>query len=93
MTCMPDQALAPLLPARVAVVELTFGDGADLVERVEAVRGTVRNPMPRGEVVDTALDLMAPVLGNAAARTLVQRVRALETVRDVRTLRPLLRPA
>jgi 2-methylcitrate dehydratase PrpD len=93
VTYVPDEALARLLPARVAVVELTLADGAPLVERVEAVRGTVRNPMTRAEVVDKAMDLTAPVLGNATARTLVQRVLALETVRDVRALRPLLRPA
>jgi 2-methylcitrate dehydratase PrpD len=93
VTYVPDETLARLLPARVAVVELTLADGATLEERVEAVRGTVRNPMPRGEVVDKAMDLMAPVLGNAIARTLVQRVLALETVRDIRTLRLLLRPA
>jgi len=88
-----DEALAPLLPARVAVVEVTLADGVELVERVEAVRGTVRNPMPRSEVIDKAMDLMGPVLGNAAARTLVQRVLALEAIRDIRTLRPLLRPS
>ena len=90
---VPDEALAPLLPARVAIVEVTLADGSELVERVEAVRGTVRNPMPRSEVVDKAMDLMGPVLGNAAARTLVQRVLALEAIRDIRTLHPLLRPA
>src|SRR5688572_28047392 len=30
---VPDEALTPLLPARVAVVEVTFADGAELVER------------------------------------------------------------
>ena len=90
---VPDEGLAPLLPARVAVVEVTLADGTELVERVEAVRGTVRNPMPRSEVVDKAMDLMGPVLGSAVARTLVQRVLALEAIHDIRTLHPLLRPA
>jgi 2-methylcitrate dehydratase PrpD len=90
---VPDEGLAPLLPARVAVVEVTLADGTELVERVEAVRGTVRNPMPRSEVVDKAMDLMGPVLGNAVARTLVQRVLALEAIRDIRTLHALLRLA
>ena len=63
VTYVPDESLAPLLPARVAVVEITLTDGTKLTDRVEAVRGTVRNPMPRAEVVAKALDLIAPVLG------------------------------
>jgi 2-methylcitrate dehydratase PrpD len=90
---VPDDVLVRLLPARVAVVELTLTDGTTLIERVEAVRGTIRNPMPRSDVVDKAMDLMGPVLGNATARTLVQRLLELEGIRDVRTLHPLLRPA
>jgi hypothetical protein len=34
-------------------------------------------------------DLMAPVLGAERTATLIQRVNALEDVRDVRDLRPL----
>ena len=87
---MPDASLAALLPARVAVVEITLNDGTRLSERVEAVRGTVRNPMPRAEVVDKARDLIAPVLGTATAQKLIDTVLGIETVKDVRTLRPLL---
>ena len=46
---LPDPELAALLPARVAVVEVTLRDGTRFSERVEAVRGTVRNPMERDE--------------------------------------------
>jgi 2-methylcitrate dehydratase PrpD len=87
---VPDAALTRLLPARVAVVEITFNDGTQLSERVEAVRGTVRNPMPRGEVVDKARDLIAPVLGTATTQTLIDALLAIETVKDIRTLRPML---
>jgi 2-methylcitrate dehydratase PrpD len=87
---VPDPTLAALLPARVAVVEITLTDGTELSDRVEAVRGTVRNPMTRGEVVDKARDLIAPVLGKATAQKLVDTLLAVETVTDVRTLRPLL---
>jgi 2-methylcitrate dehydratase PrpD len=90
VTYVPDSTLATLLPARVAVVEITLNDGTRLVERVEAVRGTVRNPMPRGEVVDKARDLIAPVLGASTAQKLIDTLLAVETVKDVRTLRPLL---
>jgi hypothetical protein len=87
---VPDASLASLLPARVAVVEIMLNDGTRLSERVEAVRGTVRNPMTRTEVVDKARDLIAPVFGAATAQKLIDTVLGIETVKDVRTLRPLL---
>ena len=90
---VPDASLARLLPARVAIVEIALNDGTQLSDRVEAVRGTVRNPMPRGEVVDKARDLIAPVLGTATAQKLVDALLAIETVKDIRTLRPLLQKA
>ena len=87
---VPDSSLARLLPVRVAIVEIALNDGTQLSDRVEAVRGTVRNPMPRGEVVDKARDLIAPVLGTAITRKLIDTLLAIETVKDVRTLRPLI---
>ncbi len=87
---MPDASLTRLLPARVAIVEVTLNDGTQLSDRVEAVRGTVRNPMPRGEVVDKARDLIAPVLGTATTQKLIETLLGIETVKDIRTLRPLL---
>ena len=90
---VPDQALAKMLPARVAVVEVTLNDGAQLSDRVEAVRGTVRNPMSRGEVVDKARDLIAPVIGPASAQKLIDAVLALETIKEITALRFLLQRA
>src|SRR5262245_2724639 len=93
VTYVPDATLAALLPARVAIVEITLNDGARLVERVEAVRGTVRNPMTRAEVVDKARDLIAPVLGSPTAQKLIDASLAIEAVKDIRSLRPLLQRA
>jgi 2-methylcitrate dehydratase PrpD len=90
---VPDAALSALLPARVAVVEIAFNDGSQLIDRVEAVRGTVRNPMTRSEVVDKARDLIAPVLGAGTAQKLIDTLLTIETVKDVRALRPLLQRA
>ena len=64
-----------------------------LSDRVEAVRGTVRNPMPQSEVVDKARELIDPVLGTAVTRKLIDTLLAMETVKDVRTLRPLIQKA
>ena len=87
---VPDQALSRFEPARVTIVEVVLNDGTALTERVDAVRGTVRNPMTRAEVVDKAQDLMAPVLGAANTQKLIETLLTIEAVKDVRTLRPLL---
>lgn len=85
-----DEELAKLLPARVAIVEIELIDGSLLTERVSAVRGTPRNPMMRAEVIDKARDLTAPILGREKSEQLIATVFAIETVTDVRSLRPLL---
>ena len=85
-----DPSLAALLPARVAIVEVTLNDGSQLSDRVEAVRGTVRNPMSRAEVVDKARDLMVPVLGKSQTQKLIDTLLTIEAVTDVRTMRPML---
>jgi 2-methylcitrate dehydratase PrpD len=90
VTYMPDPSLNRLLPVRVAIVEITFTDGTTRSEQVDAVRGTPRNPMPRQEVVDKARDLIAPVLGASTAQSLVAALLSIETVQDIRTLRPLI---
>jgi 2-methylcitrate dehydratase PrpD len=85
-----DQELERLMPIRVAIVDIAFADGTRLTERVEAVRGTPRNPMPRAEVIDKARDLIVPVLGADTFRRLSDSVFALETLPSVRALRSLL---
>jgi 2-methylcitrate dehydratase PrpD len=88
-----DEALVPMLPVRVAVVEITLTDGTQMSERVTAVRGTPRNPMTRKEIVDKARDLIDPVLGAATGARLVDAIFALEDLKSVRALRPLLQRA
>ena len=85
-----DEQLVEFLPVRVAVVEIELTDGTILSERVNAVRGTPRNPMSRAEVIDKARDLVAPVLGRETSELLINTVYEIENVRDVRQLRPLL---
>jgi 2-methylcitrate dehydratase PrpD len=81
---------ANLLPVRVAVVEIELTDGTRYSERVSAVRGTPRNPMSRTEVIEKGRDLTAPVLGREMSERLIETVYAIETITDVRRLRPLL---
>jgi 2-methylcitrate dehydratase PrpD len=88
---VPDAELEKLIPVRVAIVEITFTDGTQVSERVDHVRGTPDNPMTREEVVAKARELMAPVLGEKVCANLIDRVMGLESVKDIRELRPLLR--
>jgi len=85
-----DEELERHLPRREAIVDVMLADGTTLTERVDAVRGTAENPMPRAEVVAKCQDLIAPVLGASTATKLVEQVLRLEAVNDLRTLRPLL---
>jgi len=39
-----DEELERLIPARVAIVEVTLNDGTKLTERVEAVRALPKTP-------------------------------------------------
>jgi hypothetical protein len=40
--------------------------------------------------VDKARDLIAPIVGAATTQKLIDAVLALETLKEIRTLRPLL---
>jgi 2-methylcitrate dehydratase PrpD len=90
---VPDEDLERVYPRREAIVEIVLVDGTKLTERVSAVRGTSDNPMTRDEVAAKARDLVTPVLGAAKAARLIETVLTLETVKDIRSLRPLLQRA
>lgn len=85
-----DGELQRAMPRRVAVVEVTLTDGKVVSQRVDNVRGTMENPMTREEIIAKARDLITPVLGASKCRSLIERVFALETLRNVRELRALL---
>jgi 2-methylcitrate dehydratase PrpD len=88
-----DEELERILPKRVAFVEVTLNDGTVLKERIDTVRGTPEDPMSKDEVIAKARDLMEPVLGTGACAALVDKVLAIEQVKDIRELRPLLQKA
>jgi 2-methylcitrate dehydratase PrpD len=88
-----DEELEKLLPTRVGIVEIELTDGARLNERVENARGTPENPMPREEVVAKARSLMGPVLGTATTTKLIDRLLDIESIKNIRELRPLLQRA
>jgi len=90
ITLVPDDDLERLMPLRVGILEITLVDGTHLVRRVDNVRGTPENPMTRDEIVAKANDLITPVLGAPKCTHLINRVFGLESVSDIRDLRPLL---
>lgn len=85
-----DEELEKLMPRRVGIVEVTLNDGMRFSERVDNVRGTFENPMPRDEVIVKARDLVTPVLGAATFTKLTDKVFDIENVKSVLELRPLL---
>lgn len=86
-----DESLFQPSAPRPAVVEVTTPGGESLREHVASSRGTPENPMSDEEVEKKALDLMAPVLGDARSRELIDKIRALESAATVRDLAGLLR--
>jgi len=87
---VPDEYLEKQYPMRESIVEVTFSDGKMETERVNAVRGTIDNPMTREEVVEKSRDLLTPVLGAAVCAKLIETVLNIESVKNIRDLRPLL---
>ena len=88
---VPDGELEHLYPQLVAIVEVTLKDGTQFTQRVDAVRGTVRNPMTHEELAAKASDLMTPFLGSAKCQQLIDMVFNIEQLSDIHMLSPLLR--
>jgi 2-methylcitrate dehydratase PrpD len=82
--------LTTALPPRQVILKIRTRDGREVSHRTQAVKGTPDNPMTRQEVVDKALDLLAPILGRERGGQLVAAVIGIERVGDVLALRPLL---
>lgn len=93
ITVVPSPELTRARPERQAIVEIATADGRTLRHHAQSVRGTPDNPMDAGEVEAKAQELLATVLGARKASALVEQVRALEEIDDVRSLRPLLQPS
>ena len=77
-------------PRREAIVELTLADGTEMNDWVRDVRGTSANPMAREEVVAKARSLITPALGDSKCSALVEKIFALESVKDIREIRSAL---
>jgi 2-methylcitrate dehydratase PrpD len=86
----PSAELDIALPPRQAIVEIGCKDGRTLRHHTKAVRGSAANPMSEKEVIEKALDLVAPVTDMARAKKLIETVLNIDGLADVTGLRPLL---
>jgi 2-methylcitrate dehydratase PrpD len=84
-----DPKLADPAAPRSGLVEVTLKDGRTLSHFTRFPPGTKENPLSTEGLNAKVRDLMMPVLGADRTANLIQRVNALEDVRDVRDLRPL----
>ncbi len=77
------------------IIQVILADGTRFAEDfiAENTLGRIDNPMTRDQVAAKAQGLMAPVLGTAASRSLIDAMFGLENVDDIRSLRPLLQRA
>ncbi|SMG51010.1 2-methylcitrate dehydratase PrpD [Paraburkholderia susongensis] len=89
VTVTPDAALMDPAAPRGAIVEVTLTDGRKVEHYTKFPPGTKENPLSTEAVSAKARDLMAPVLGSAKTDRLIEQINRLETVKDMRELRPL----
>jgi 2-methylcitrate dehydratase PrpD len=76
------------------LLQFMMTDGTRVVQdTVGPVLGTAQNPLSREQLIAKCRALMSPVLGAAQAGRLIDRVMTLETMPNVRALRPLLQCA
>ncbi|RYC30184.1 MmgE/PrpD family protein [Lichenibacterium minor] len=85
-----DPALMDPAAPRGGIVEVTTADGRTLSHHTRFPPGTKENPLSPERLNAKVRDLVAPVLGAEKADRLIAAVNALDTVADMRGLRPLL---
>ena len=85
-----DPSLVTVESPRQGVVEFITKDGRTLRDHVVVVKGAMENPLSPAEVEAKERPLLAMVLGAAKADQLIEAIWNLESVANVRELRPLL---
>jgi 2-methylcitrate dehydratase PrpD len=84
-----DPALTDIERRWRCVMEIHLKDGRVLHGQTMAAKGSYENPLNRAEEEEEALDLIAPILGKARSRVLLQTLWGLDRMKDVRSLRRL----
>jgi len=81
--CVADPELSKGYPTqRAAQVEIETADGRRLAHFQPTRKGDPEMPLTDEELNDKYLELAAPVLGEAAARTLLEQLWVLETLKN-----------
>ena len=86
---MADPVLNDPAAPRGAIIELELADGRRVEQHTRFAPGTMENPLSTDGVNAKVRDLMAPVLGAGKTERLIAALHSLETLDDVRRLRPL----
>jgi 2-methylcitrate dehydratase PrpD len=89
VTVVSDAALMDPAAPRGAIVEVTLNDGRKVDHFTQFPPGTKENPLDTAAISDKARDLMAPVLGADKTEKLIRLINNLETLDNIRQLRPL----
>ena len=69
---------------------MTLTDGRTVSHFTRHAPGTTENPLDTEAVNAKARGLMAPILGAQKTEAIIERVNAVETLKDVRELQPFL---
>jgi 2-methylcitrate dehydratase PrpD len=83
-----DPELLESVSPRQVRLEILTRDGKRLVKYLLTYRGTPENPVSTQDVEDKARDLASSVIGHWKTEQLIQHIRELGRVGDVRELRP-----
>lgn len=87
-----DDELAAARPSRQAIVEIETKSGQVHRHHTRAVKGTADDPMNRSDITEKSIDLLEPIIGEKKTKDLLDSIWSIETLDDVKTLRPLLQP-
>jgi len=85
-----DRALMTPDAPRSGRVEVTLRDGRTVSHFTRHAPGTKENPLDTAGVNAKVRDLMAPVLGAQKTDALINQINTLETLDDIRKLRPMI---
>jgi len=86
---MADPSLNDPAAPRGAIVELQLADGRRVEQHTRFAPGTMENPLSAEGLNSKVRDLVAPVLGAGKTERLIAALQSLDTLDDVRRLRPL----
>ncbi|NOT45409.1 MAG: MmgE/PrpD family protein [Acidobacteria bacterium] len=90
VTLIGDPQLNDPSAPRSGLVQVTLADGRTVERFTRHAPGTRENPLSYAQVADKARGLIAPVLGEARAEAIVERVNTLDALGNVGELAALM---